>query len=293
MITITYRSKEMLVVWKPRGATPLDTIRQLRTEQPALNEFRIGYAGRLDPMAEGLLILLLGEENKNKKKYESLDKTYEFQMLFGVATDTSDLLGLITGTGIPQNLSVIRKNLKTSLSRYTGTFSQSYPPYSAYRVRGKPLYWWARAGRIGEITLPVHEVTVSSLTLTALYYRMITFRDISSVISEIRGDFRQKKILRSWNKFFGNQAEIRLPVACLRCRVSAGTYVRQLVYDLAESTGYPATTYSITRTEIGLPRPPRSGEELAGRKQKIPGKQNNTLVAGYGVAASAEDNKQQ
>jgi len=85
--------QKVLNLYKQTGVTPLQTIKQLQKRYPEYQDSKLGYAGRLDPMAEGVLLVLVDEENKKRRTYESLEKEYEFYMLFGVKTDTYDILG--------------------------------------------------------------------------------------------------------------------------------------------------------------------------------------------------------
>ena len=86
----------IILINKPISLTPLQAIRRLQSLHPELEGEKIGYAGRLDPMAEGLLLLLVSDENKKRKEYERLPKTYEFEVLLGIETDSYDVLGIIT-----------------------------------------------------------------------------------------------------------------------------------------------------------------------------------------------------
>ena len=82
-------------VYKPISPTPLQVVEKFREKHPEYAESKISYAGRLDPLAEGVLLLLIDKENKKREKYQKLDKEYEFEVLFGAATDTYDLLGIV------------------------------------------------------------------------------------------------------------------------------------------------------------------------------------------------------
>ena len=92
----------MKLIYKPIGQTPLEAIELLRKSDPSLADVRMAYAGRLDPMADGLLVVLVGDECKNRTKYELLDKTYNFTMLLGLSTDTYDILGRITSNQLDE-----------------------------------------------------------------------------------------------------------------------------------------------------------------------------------------------
>ena len=84
-----------IISYKNLGETPLACLEKMRLEHGIGAEIPMTYAGRLDPMAEGVMILLVGEECKNKEQYLGLDKTYGFEVLVGFQTDTYDLLGLV------------------------------------------------------------------------------------------------------------------------------------------------------------------------------------------------------
>src|SRR5579871_234239 len=85
----------ILNLYKPIGKTPLEVIREFQIQNPEYQNVKLGYAGRLDPMAEGVLLVLVGEENKKRKEYERLKKEYEFTVLFGIETDSYDALGTV------------------------------------------------------------------------------------------------------------------------------------------------------------------------------------------------------
>ncbi|MDQ3244755.1 MAG: tRNA pseudouridine(55) synthase TruB, partial [bacterium] len=87
--------KSFYLLNKKEGETPLEALESFRVKAKIGKEVKMTYAGRLDPMASGLLIILAGEECKNKEKYLRLDKEYNFEVLFGFATDTYDILGKV------------------------------------------------------------------------------------------------------------------------------------------------------------------------------------------------------
>src|SRR4029077_12126698 len=140
----------------PWGQTPLQTVKKLQKQNQKYQNIKIGYAGRLDPMADGLLLLLLGRENKKRKKYEDLAKQYEFTVLFGVATDSYDLLGKLTKVC---KTTINETRIRQATKQFVGTYNQPYPPYSSKTVNGKPLYFYARENRLSEIIIPTKNVT--------------------------------------------------------------------------------------------------------------------------------------
>jgi tRNA U55 pseudouridine synthase TruB len=72
----------------------LEVLENFKEENPKYKEIKFAYAGRLDPMAEGQLLILVGDTCKERDKYLNLDKEYEFEILLGLKSDTKDLLGL-------------------------------------------------------------------------------------------------------------------------------------------------------------------------------------------------------
>lgn len=124
---LTMKNKSYIIANKPIGKTPFEVIQEIKKSHPELKNTKIGYAGRLDPMAEGLLLLLIGEENKKKHAYENLNKTYECEIFFGFATDTYDLMGMITSQYTHPLLpfdSSFQENINDIFSHLKGTREQ-------------------------------------------------------------------------------------------------------------------------------------------------------------------------
>ena len=156
--------KKIILLNKKEGETPLEALEKFRLTNKKYKDVKMTYAGRLDPMATGLLLVLAGEETKNKEKYLNLPKQYEFEILFGVATDTYDILGKITTAPPRQRLGgkkELENEIKNNLKYLTGKFMQKYPPYSSKTVKGKPLFQYAREDI--DVEIPKREVFVKEL----------------------------------------------------------------------------------------------------------------------------------
>ena len=82
---------EVLNLYKNLGETPLERLERLRTQKPLYEREVLSYAGRLDPMAEGVMLCLVGQANKRREQYLDLSKEYTIAVLFGVSTDTYDV----------------------------------------------------------------------------------------------------------------------------------------------------------------------------------------------------------
>ena len=113
------------VVEKKVGETPLHALEAFRAQHQELFEVPLTYAGRLDPMAEGKMLILIGEECKNQDAYRGLDKEYEIEVLLDAGSDTGDVLGVAAYSGYETR--VDPKNLSKILARETGAHKRAYP----------------------------------------------------------------------------------------------------------------------------------------------------------------------
>jgi tRNA pseudouridine55 synthase len=243
--------KKVIVLNKKEGETPLFALENFRKNNPKYLNFPMTYAGRLDPMASGVLVILAGDEAKNKEKYLALDKEYEFCILFGFSTDTHDILGKVLKTG---NISKqeLETGIKNNLKFYKGKIKQKYPIYSSKTVKGKPLFSYARAGEYVEI--PEREINIKKITLEKVskINNKNLFLNINKRISKVEGDFRQKEILKIWQKkLSGNKKEQIFHIVNFKIKCSSGTYIRALANSLGEEIKVPALAFSIKRTKIG------------------------------------------
>lgn len=159
----------MLLVDKPPGVTSHDVVQLIRRK---LGVRRIGHTGTLDPIAEGLLILLVGPATQFQRAFQAHEKTYEAILRLGTQTDTADADGAPIRTApIPV---VERERIAAVLASFHGPLSQTPPIYSAVKVKGRPAYWWAR--RKKSVTLTPRVVHLADMVLVALTPATITFR---------------------------------------------------------------------------------------------------------------------
>jgi len=251
------------LVYKKLGETPLQALENWRLNNPDYKKLPITYAGRLDPMAEGLLLLLTGEETKNKEKYTGLSKTYEVEVLWGVETDTLDLLGLVVESlkqpceaeqwSYDRHKVCKVEELENKMNQSVGKFEQKYPMYSSKTVDGKPLWEWAREGGSDKVVVPTREVELFSVKYLG---RRSTaggdlLAEIENRIELVSGDFRQEEIVGKWKEFLGHRVNDEFVIDKLELSVSSGFYVRQFVQNLAKNLNISATTFHIKRTKVG------------------------------------------
>jgi tRNA pseudouridine55 synthase len=239
-----------IAVYKPPCWTPLDAIRALRERDASLRDARLAYAGRLDPMAEGVLLLLEGDENRDAASFRALDKEYRVRVLFGFATDTDDALGCVMASDPSPR--VATDAFDECVRASVGTFAQPMPAYSAARVRGRPLYWWARAGRIDEVRAPVFMRTIHAATVrsTGEIEAPALMAHIRERVSAVRGDFRQAAILEAWTRALAT-ASGSLPWATIDVHCSSGTFMRSYARSLGEALGTRAIALEIVRERVG------------------------------------------
>jgi tRNA pseudouridine55 synthase len=263
---------ESITAYKNLGETPLEALERVRIERNIGADVPMTYAGRLDPMAEGVMIILMGEECKKKEEYLGLDKTYLFEVLVGFQTDTYDLLGLVKSENeglrtvwpsFQKNLARRSEDLSNSLfsdetlNSFIGTFIQKYPSFSSKTVGGKQLFQLSKDDELPD-EMPEHEVTITKLSCTSTEVREKEElqKEILRRIGLVKGDFRQKEITEKWNEAFKNSNEKEFTIFKCICECSSGTYIRQLVADISEKLGIPLVTYSIKRTRVGEYRQP-------------------------------------
>lgn len=165
-------AKEMegvLFVDKPSGLTSHDVVYRLRRK---LQMKRIGHAGTLDPMATGLLIMLVGKATKISQYLISLDKVYEGEITLGVVTNSQDAEGEVMETRPVPPLTV--DQLRAVMQTFLGDQYQTPPMFSAVKIDGVPLYKLARKGE--EIEREPRFIRVSTFELATFDSPKLTFR---------------------------------------------------------------------------------------------------------------------
>ncbi len=131
----------LLVIDKPSGPTSHDVVARMRR---VLGERRIGHTGTLDPMATGVLPLVLGRATRLARFLSAGDKAYEAEIRLGVATDTHDAHGTAAGAA-HQGAWPTRDAIERALETFRGTFVQQPPAFSAKKIDGRRSYQLARA----------------------------------------------------------------------------------------------------------------------------------------------------
>jgi tRNA pseudouridine(55) synthase len=234
----------MLKTYKKVGETPLELINRIRLESPELASERLSYAGRLDPMAEGEMLIIVGNENNQRDHYLGFDKEYEAEFLIGVSTDSGDILGLISDEkeaeiSVPEISAVVQNFIKIK--------SQKYPWFSSKTVFGIKLFEHFKRGNL-DIERPTRDVEIKSVEI--LNFEEKNTEEIKNYIfdslNKVNGDFRQKETIERWREFFAKNSRPTMQTFKIKILVSSGTYIRALT----ENFPIPTTLLKLNRTKI-------------------------------------------
>jgi tRNA pseudouridine55 synthase len=153
----------VLIVDKPAGITSYDVVRELK---PFLKGIKIGYLGTLDPLATGVLPVLLGEGTKLAPFLETGTKVYEAVLMLGVVTDTQDKDGKILQSVDIGDYDLSPRRIEDVMQGFRGSIAQLPPMHSALKHNGEPLYKLARRG--DEVPREPREVQIYALLVTKI-----------------------------------------------------------------------------------------------------------------------------
>jgi len=151
----------ILNIYKEIGGTSHDAVAGVRR---ILHEKRVGHAGTLDPAAEGVLPICVGQATRIVEYLTDTHKIYCADVILGITTDTYDREGIVTSVRNVPDFGV--GEIETVLQKFRGPIQQVPPIYSAIKVQGQPLYKAARAGRAAEIELKPRPLTIFDLRIT-------------------------------------------------------------------------------------------------------------------------------
>ncbi len=166
----------LLLVDKPKGWTSFDVVNYVRKfvaqiEGKKPKNCKVGHTGTLDPMATGLLVLVVGKEyTRRAGEFSKLDKTYEVTMRLGQTSTTADVEGEITDVSdtVPAENAV-----REALERFQGQIMQTPPAFSAMKISGQRAYKLAREGKAVE--LEARPVTIHKNELVGYEYPDVRF----------------------------------------------------------------------------------------------------------------------
>lgn len=197
-------------IYKPKEWTSHDIVAKIKR----ITGEKVGHTGTLDPLAQGVLPILIGKGTQCSKYLVNHDKKYRVELKLGKRTETLDAEGkIIEEKEIPQNMleQSNKSNIEKTLKTFEGEIEQKPPIYSAIKVKGKKLYEYARKGQ--EVEIPTRKITIYSIEL--------------------------KQIKKEENI-------IIFDVYC-----SKGTYIRTLCEDIAKKLNTIGYMQNLLRIEVG------------------------------------------
>ena len=197
----------IIVVNKQKGCTSHDVVNKVKK---IVNK-KVGHTGTLDPLATGVLPLLIGKGTLCSKYLINHDKVYEVSLKLGISTDTMDAEGKIIEEKEVSSDILTKENVEKVLSSFIGKQEQTPPIYSAIKVAGKKLYEYARKGQ--KVEIPKREIEIYNIKLVGI------------------------------NKVSN---EIEFKVSC-----SKGTYIRSLCTDIAKALGTIGYMSGLERLQVG------------------------------------------
>lgn len=197
----------IIIINKPKNCTSHDVVRKIKK----ISNEKVGHTGTLDPMATGVLPLLIGKGTLCSKYLINHDKKYEVTLKLGMKTDTADLEGKVLDVQKVPVQSLQDKNIQNVLKSFIGKQEQVPPMYSAIKVNGKKLYEYARKGE--KIDVKPRQIEIYEIQLLEI--------------------IEQEQI-------------IKFQVFC-----SKGTYIRSLCEDIAKKLGTIGTMAELKRLQVG------------------------------------------
>lgn len=213
-----YNTEVIINVYKPRGITSFDAVYKVRK---ALGIKKVGHAGTLDPLAEGVLIVLTDSDTKKQSEFMNLEKEYVAEVGFGIYSETYDLEKL-PKLVFELPMERLKNKIDVVLKKFIGKQMQEVPMYSAVSVDGQRLYKLARKGKTLD-NIPSKEITIHGIELMEIGEK------------QIETDAGVKN----------------LPVIKIKVTCSSGTYIRSLVRDIGKAFQTDAVMLSLVRSRIG------------------------------------------
>ena len=225
-----------LILDKPRGMGSTQGVSAVKRvlRQNGYAKTKVGHGGTLDPLAEGVLPIALGEATKLAGRMLDSDKIYAFTLMFGAETDTLDTEGAVIATS---DVRPTLADVEAVLGRFTGLIEQVPPAYSALKVDGQRAYDLARAGEAVELkarAVVIHALHLrhAELVSASISPQAPAARDEEWTLKQVQGDDLLREVT-------------------LEAHVSKGTYIRSLARDIAHALGTCGHVTYLRRIKAG------------------------------------------
>ena len=244
-----------MIGYKNIGETTLEFVTRIRKEENIPSTVKVGICGKLDPQAYGQMRILVDKDTKLMDHYQKSSKTYEFDIVVGVSTDSDDIMGTVESICIPgpPMSDGIKNYMKNTIFNIK---TQKFHHISAMKIRKddgpkRPLWHWYKLGILKESDIPSKRVNVFSLecigesTLGIDDYKSEVYSRLHSVTDKTRWDIAN--IWESWDNLLLGSRLIRLSY---RINVSSGFYIRMIAKDIKRTLNIPVHIFNIHR--IGM-----------------------------------------
>ena len=180
----------ILIVDKPQGMTSHDVVDFIR-KQFGLK--KVGHAGTLDPMATGVLVILIGKYTKSSNSFLSADKEYDATLMLGATSDTGDAWGRVEKGASSEGIG--KEKIEEVFNKFTGEIEQVPPSYSAVKFKGKKLYELARLGinvkveprKVSIKELNIYKISMPEISFTVTCSKGTYIRQLSADIGSALG----------------------------------------------------------------------------------------------------------
>jgi tRNA pseudouridine(55) synthase len=237
-----------LLLYKPLGITPVELVNLVKS---ITGSQKASFSSRLDPMAHGIMVVIINDLLDKSKVFNKMNKSYHFKILVGAKTDTGDVLGIFESIGHK-----ILPDLEPTLDILAERSTQIRPHHSSTTVlhtdgRRYPLWYLAKNG-VKVVDLPEKECKLLAYKIDSLQIPVDTSNIKLEIIRRInlinpKHTFRQEEIKKQWLNFHGELSMIELTVT-----VESGFYIRQLVKDISLLLDIPMTIFEIYRNYIEI-----------------------------------------
>lgn len=245
---VAIQSKNIFAVWKPKGISSFGVVEEVRR---LTGEKRVGHAGTLDPLAEGILVIGVGREaTKRLQEEEAKEKEYRAVIMLGAKSTTDDDEGEKTAIAVdaPPDIERIEKTVK----EFVGEIEQTPPAFSAVHVGGKRAYALARRGK--EVQLEPRKVFIKEIEVISYAWPQLKLRAVTG-----KG-LRCQRHFNGFKRTLGPYSRIsflieRVPQKrdereICSCGYKA-VYIRSLARDIGERLGVGGYVRELVRTRVG------------------------------------------
>lgn len=215
---------------------------------------RATHTGTLDPMAEGVIVVLKDDARYQKIELAGWEKEYEFKILLGLATDSYDGMGFITEQRLDNagEHGIESAQLENALQDWVGSYVQKVPILSAIKYKSKKLFTYIDdPQQVEELPEKKGQILAISVPEVSEFSLHTAVSDIISRVRSIEGVFRQEKIISAWDEFLNVTEDMLLPLVTVRCTLTRGMYVRSLSQEICALLGVPGFVFKLVRVRNG------------------------------------------